>query len=87
MFWRSTARIQVVAYRNRQLEVPVPRFTQREEQIVQALLAGCGNRDIAARLGTSPHTVKNQLTTLYRKVGVKSRLQFLAWLHRQRDGQ
>lgn len=61
----------------------MPRFTKREEDIVRALRAGCGNREIARCLGTSPHTVKNQLTKLYRKVGVTSRLQLLAWIHRE----
>lgn len=61
----------------------MPKFTKREQDIARALLAGCANRDIAVRLGTSPHTVKNQLTKLYLKVGVTSRLQLLAWIHRE----
>jgi DNA-binding NarL/FixJ family response regulator len=53
-------------------------LTRRERQILEALLEGCSNRAIAQRLGTSEQTVKNQLSALYAKVGVSSRLELAA---------
>jgi DNA-binding NarL/FixJ family response regulator len=55
--------------------VAIPSLTPREREILQAILDGCMNREIAARFGTSEQTVKNQLSTLFDKVGVSSRLE------------
>ncbi len=55
------------------------RLSRREKQIVDALLAGRTNKEIAQQLGVSDQTIKNQLTTLYRKVGVSSRLELVLW--------
>jgi len=52
-------------------------LTPRERQIVTLLLEVCTNRTIAARLGITDQTVKNQLSTLYQKVGVGSRLELV----------
>jgi DNA-binding NarL/FixJ family response regulator len=63
-------------------------LSRRETQIVDALIAGCTNKEIAQRLGVSDQTIKNQLTTLYRKVGVSGRLELVVWAieHRDRHG-
>lgn len=50
-------------------------LTRREREIVQAILDGCTNRAMAQRFGVTEQTVKNQLTTLYTKTGVSSRLE------------
>jgi DNA-binding NarL/FixJ family response regulator len=55
------------------------RLTKRERQIVDALLRGYTNKEIAQRLGVSDQTIKNQLTVLYRKVGVGGRLELVLW--------
>jgi len=60
------------------------RLTRRERQIVALLMEGCSNNAIASRLGVSAQTVKNQLTTLYQKAGVGSRLELV--LFAQRSG-
>jgi DNA-binding NarL/FixJ family response regulator len=59
-------------------------LTGRERQIVDALLAGCANKEIARQLGVSDQTIKNQLTTLYAKVGVTSRLELVLWAMNKR---
>jgi DNA-binding NarL/FixJ family response regulator len=53
------------------------RLTRRERQIVDLLLEGCANKEIATRLGVSDQTVKNQLSALYLKAGVSSRLELV----------
>ena len=57
------------------------RFTAREREIVTLILEGCSNREIAERFGTAERTIKNQLTTIYAKCGVKNRLQLATRVH------
>jgi DNA-binding NarL/FixJ family response regulator len=54
-----------------------PELTRRERQIVELLIEGCANKEIASRLGVSAQTVKNQLSTLYQKTGVGGRLELV----------
>ncbi len=56
----------------------LPRLTNRERALVTEILAGRSNRAIARNLGISEQTVRNQLTTLFRKAGVSSRLELAA---------
>jgi two-component system, NarL family, nitrate/nitrite response regulator NarL len=48
-------------------------LTRRERELVAALLDGRSNKELATQFGVSEQTIKNQLTTLYKKYGVKSR--------------
>ena len=50
-------------------------LTARERRLVRELLTGATNREIAARLGLREQTVKNLLSVIYRKVGVRNRLE------------
>jgi DNA-binding NarL/FixJ family response regulator len=69
------------------VEAPKPArplyLTPRERQVVQFLVDGCSNDDIAARLRLRPQTVKNQLTRIYMKAGVSSRVQLAVAVLRQ----
>jgi two-component system, NarL family, nitrate/nitrite response regulator NarL len=58
-------------------------LTPRERQVVQFLVDGCSNDDIAMRLRLRPQTVKNQLTRIYTKAGVSSRVQLAVAAIRQ----
>lgn len=60
------------------------RLTRREADLVESLLEGCTNKEIALRLGISDQTVKNQLTALYQKAGVRNRLGLVALTRRIR---
>ena len=51
------------------------RLTPRERQIVRVLAAGATNREIAGQLGLREQTVKNQLSVIYGKLGVRNRLE------------
>jgi DNA-binding NarL/FixJ family response regulator len=57
-------------------------LTRRERELAAEILNGKNNKAIASALGTSVQTVRNQLTTLYRKLGVSSRLELAARLGR-----
>jgi DNA-binding CsgD family transcriptional regulator len=54
------------------------RLSPRETEVVELVLLGCRNRDIAATLGTSPTTIKKHLTHVFDKVGVDTRTQLVA---------
>ena len=46
--------------------------------------AGWSNKQIARRRGVSIHTIANQLTSVYRKTGVRDRYELAAWLSSRR---
>ena len=50
-----------------------PSFTGREREIVDLLMEGKTNRQIAQALGIAEATVKKHLHHVYRKLGVRSR--------------
>jgi DNA-binding NarL/FixJ family response regulator len=50
-------------------------LTQRELEIVDAIVAGDSNRDIAVRLNISLQTVKHHLTSVFDKTGTSTRLE------------
>ena len=54
------------------------RLSRRESQIVELVLLGYRNRDIAGALGTAPATIKKHLTHVFDKVGVDTRTQLVS---------
>ena len=50
-----------------------------EAAVLSLLEKGLSNKDIAGRLNIAPVTVKSHLTKLYRRFGVKTRLELLAY--------
>ncbi|MBS1818082.1 MAG: helix-turn-helix transcriptional regulator [Acidobacteria bacterium] len=56
------------------------RLSRREAEVVELVLLGYRNRDIAATLGTAPTTIKKHLTHIFDKVGVDTRTQLIARL-------
>ena len=53
------------------------KLSKRQKQLILMLDCGLSNRDIAAELNISEHTVKVHLWRLFRRLGVKSRTQTL----------
>ncbi len=56
------------------------RFGAAEGEVLRLLAAGLGNAEIARARGRSPRTVANQVARIYRKLGVRSRLELFALL-------
>jgi DNA-binding NarL/FixJ family response regulator len=56
------------------LRHPCPRFTEREEDVLQQLVLARSNREIAAALSIQEQTVKSYVARLMRKVGVENRI-------------
>ena len=48
-------------------------LTSRERDVLDLIASGLTNREIAARLGISDHTVKFHISTIYGKLGVSTR--------------
>lgn len=51
--------------------------TAREGEIIRLLLEGKGNKEITEALFISDHTVKNHIHNIYRKLGIKNRVQLV----------
>lgn len=52
-----------------------PVFSHREKQVLELVLAGLTNGEIASRLYLSESTVKSHLASTFRKLGVSSRVE------------
>jgi DNA-binding NarL/FixJ family response regulator len=52
-------------------------LSARERQVIQHVAGGMSNREIAAALDLSPHTVKNYLFRIFDKLGVSSSTELL----------
>jgi len=59
-----------------------PHLTPREHDILSLLAEGLGNKQIARQLGLSVKTIKNNLTTVFQRIGVADRVQAALWAER-----
>jgi DNA-binding CsgD family transcriptional regulator len=57
-------------------------LSDRELEIVRLAALGLGNREIGKRLFISPKTVKNHMTNIYAKTGVRNRVRLANLLNR-----
>ena len=55
-------------------------LTKREKQILKLIKEGATNLSIAEYLEVSEHTVKSHLYNVYKKIGVKNRLEASNWI-------
>jgi len=53
------------------VDVSEMKITQRDEQVLNLLLQGCSNKEIAEALSISPRTVKQHLRTLFLRAGIR----------------
>lgn len=69
----------VIITKRKQAATSITATLSKQEQLVrQLILSGKSNKEIAAELFVSVHTVKSHITNLYSKLGVKSRKELLA---------
>jgi DNA-binding NarL/FixJ family response regulator len=66
----------------REAEHTIGRLTPREREVLQALAEGFSDKEIAERLYVGIGTVRTHITSILRKLGVRSRLQALAFAMR-----
>ena len=56
-------------------QVPTPRLTDREMEVLKLVAKGLNNRDIAKQLFISENTVKNHIRNMLEKLQMKSRME------------
>src|SRR5690242_2284996 len=62
-------------------------YSGRQEQILALAARGSSDKEIAAALGVSPHTIRTHLQRLYRDHGVTNRAAAVAaWMEGQGGG-
>jgi DNA-binding NarL/FixJ family response regulator len=57
-------------------------LTARERDVLQLVISGDANKQIARKLGISEKTVKGHLTNLFQRIGVQDRTQAALWAER-----
>ena len=69
-------------------EERIASLTPRERQIVTAVVRNCGAKGIvmAENLGISENTLRNHLSVIYEKLGVRNRLELFAFASEHRLG-
>lgn len=58
----------------------VARLTPRELEVAELAATGLSNGEVAHRLGSRPGTVKKQLSSVYRKLSVRGRIELVELL-------
>jgi DNA-binding NarL/FixJ family response regulator len=90
-FWVGHERIDDLLRTLRTLErvqereaSPASHLTQRELQVIAAIVGGGANKDIAKQFGLSDQTVKNHMSNIFDKLGVSNRLELALYaVHHQ----
>jgi DNA-binding NarL/FixJ family response regulator len=73
--------VAVLSFPLRQPALP-PTLSAAEQEIALGMLEGLSNSEIATARRTSPRTVANQVASLFRKLGVRSRSEAVTVLGR-----
>lgn len=62
-------------------------LSEREKEVMRYLLRGMSNQEIANEMALAEQTVRNYVSRIYNKLGVRSRTEaaLWAWLHQFRD--
>jgi DNA-binding NarL/FixJ family response regulator len=53
------------------LNIEEIKVTPRDQQVLNLLVQGCSNKEIAGQLQISPRTVKQHLRTLFLRAGIR----------------
>lgn len=59
-------------------------LSPREREVLGLLAAGRANKEIAAALHLSVHTVERHVANIFTKLGLRNRAEATSWAHRQR---
>lgn len=74
---RAVAR-QVLAHFKPQPTTQVGLLSEREQQVLEAMVDGLSDKQVAARLAIAPDTVRSHVKAIYRKLQVSSRAELLS---------
>jgi DNA-binding NarL/FixJ family response regulator len=65
-------------------QVPTPRLTEREMEVLRLVAKGLNNRDIAKELFISENTVKNHIRNILEKLQLHSRMEAVVYAVREK---
>ncbi len=65
-------------------QVPTPKLTDREMEVLQLVAKGLNNRDIAKQLYISENTVKNHIRNILEKLHLHSRMEAVVYAVREK---
>jgi DNA-binding NarL/FixJ family response regulator len=65
-------------------QVPTPRLTDREMEVLKLVAKGMNNRDIAKKLFISENTVKNHIRNILEKLQLHSRMEAVVYAVREK---
>jgi DNA-binding NarL/FixJ family response regulator len=66
------------------------KVTPRDQQVLNLLVQGCSNKEIAGQLRISPRTVKQHLRTLFLRAGIREgrkRVKLAIAMFARKEGQ
>jgi DNA-binding NarL/FixJ family response regulator len=73
--WRKACKGQPVIRGTRKelimINLDQVKVTPRDQQVLNLLVQGCSNKEIAGQLNISPRTVKQHLRTLFLRAGIR----------------
>ena len=69
---------------NDRQQVPTPRLTDREMEVLKLVAKGLNNRDIAKQLFISENTVKNHIRNILEKLQLHSRMEAVVYAVREK---
>ena len=65
-------------------QVPAPRLTDRELEVLKLVATGLNNRDIAKELFITENTVKNHVRNILEKLQLHSRMEAVVYAVREK---
>jgi two-component system NarL family response regulator len=65
-------------------QLPAPRLTDRELEVLKLVARGLNNRDIAKELFISENTVKNHIRNILEKLQLHSRMEAVVYAVREK---
>ncbi len=74
----------IVKRREERVQLPGPRLTERELEVLKLVARGMNNRDIGAELFISENTVKNHVRNILDKLHLHSRMQAVVYAVREK---
>lgn len=77
--WIPSAAVNSIVRQLRHGEAPAPQLTHSEHALLRMLEQGLSNKEMAAEMRVAEITVKTRLARLYRRFGVHTRVQLLAY--------
>lgn len=82
--WTSERGVAALVQRVRGVSTVPQNLSESEMALLRMLHEGLSNKEMAQQLGVAEVTVKTRLGALYRRYGVKTRVQLLAYAFRAR---